>query len=72
MDSSRTIMTPFKSQVAADQPLTAEPVHATEKLIGCSLQSLQNLNASEIWRHAGLTEITPDPSDPGHGLRRSR
>ncbi|KAK3565993.1 hypothetical protein QTP86_024210 [Hemibagrus guttatus] len=59
----------FAAATARDKAKLQRVIHSAEKVIGCSLPSLQELYVSRSWRRAA--KITADPSHPGNELFRS-
>ncbi|KAK3565359.1 hypothetical protein QTP86_007116 [Hemibagrus guttatus] len=59
----------FAAATARDKAKLQRVIHSAEKVIGCSLPSLQELYVSRSRRHAA--KITANPSHPGNELFRS-
>ncbi|KAK3532897.1 hypothetical protein QTP70_002253 [Hemibagrus guttatus] len=59
----------FAAATARDKAKLQRVIHSAEKLIGCSLPSLQELYVSRSRRRAA--KIAADPSHPGNELFRS-
>ncbi|KAK3544834.1 hypothetical protein QTP86_027506, partial [Hemibagrus guttatus] len=59
----------FAAATARDKAKLQRVIHSAEKVIGCSLPSLQELYVSRSRRRAA--EIAADPSHPGNELFRS-
>ncbi|KAK3543033.1 hypothetical protein QTP70_008753 [Hemibagrus guttatus] len=59
----------FAAATARDKAKLQRVIHSAEKVIGCSLPSLQELYVSRSWRRTA--KIVADPSHPGNELFRS-
>ncbi|KAK3520904.1 hypothetical protein QTP86_003763 [Hemibagrus guttatus] len=64
-----SIMVWFAAATARDKAKLQRVIHSAEKVIGCSLPSLQELYVSRSRRRAA--KIAADPSHPGNELFRS-
>ena len=61
-----SITVQYATASAKDRARLQRIIHSDEKVIGCNLPSLQDVNVSRTLRRAG--EIVADSSHPGHGL----
>ncbi|KAK3571332.1 hypothetical protein QTP86_007555 [Hemibagrus guttatus] len=59
----------FAAATARDKATLQHVIHSAEKVIGCSLPSLQELYISRSWRCAA--KIAADPSHPGNEVFQS-
>ena len=67
LTSSITIW--YAAATAKDKSRLQRVIQSAEKVIGCNLPSLQDLDSSTTLRRAG--KIVADPSHPGHQLFES-